>query len=146
MRRVFSPLTHPAPPAIPSLTMSRSGLPRWAALAMLPLLVGAVLLMHGLDATAGTVAPVSAVEHHHDTGPHDGGACDSCPGAHHALMACVAVVTAVGICRAARHLRSGIRFGGLSVAPRLVARAWARLCEAAPARAPVWVRLRVMHC
>lgn len=126
--------------------MSRSGLPRWAAFAMLPLLVGAVLLMHGLD--AGTSTPVTAGtagEHHHDTGTDHGRGCDSCPGPHHALMVCVAVVATIGTCRTARHLGSRLRV----VVPALrtqVSRAGALVAEVARPPVPGWVRLGVMRC
>ncbi len=126
--------------------MSRSGVPRWAALAVLPLVVGAVLLMHGLDASAGTPAPASApVEQHHRTGTDHHGACDSCPGPHHLVIVCVAVVATIGTCRATRHLSTRMRATVSAVAP-LAKGARTRLTHAAPLPGPVWVRLSVMRC
>jgi hypothetical protein len=128
--------------------MSRPGLPRWAALAALPVLVGAVLLMHGLDARAGgSVTPVSPVAERHETGhdhDHDRG-CDSCPGPHHLLAACLAVVATIGTCRAARHLTTRVR-SAIAAARHDASRVGAVLNELVRPPDPAWVRLSVMRC
>lgn len=130
--------------------MPRSGLSRSAALAALPLVVAAVLLMHGLDASAGTPGtPVATgtsavVEHHHDAGTDPHGSCASCPGPHHLVMVCVAVVATIGTCRAARHLSTSAR-GAIPAVRTLATRVRGLLIHAVPP-SPVWVRLSVMRC
>jgi len=119
--------------------------PRWAALAALPLLVGAVLLMHGLDAHAGAPATSStAVEHHHDSGAGHDRSCDSCPGPHHVLVVCLAVVAAIGTCRATRHLTT-VR-AAVPAARCLASRARFVLADMVRPPDPAWVRLSVMRC
>lgn len=126
--------------------MPRSGVPRWAALAALPLVVAAVLLMHGLDASAGAPAPATAsAEHHHSAGTDHHGTCDSCPGPHHLVMACVAVVATIGTCRAARRLSTRMR-AGVPAVRTVATRARSLLIDAMPPPGPVWVRLSMMRC
>lgn len=117
-------------------------LPRWAALFAVPLLAGAVLVMHGASAdTAHAGAPAheahSAAAHHDDDAD-----CTSCV-VSHLLVACVAVIamgTAVSAAR--RHLSGRLRVGRTVVAPSLrrVRDVLLRPPE------PAWVRLTVMRC
>lgn len=127
-------------------------LPRWSALLALPVLVGAALLMHGMEAGASAPAVASAstttaVEPHaHDehASPvgHDDGACDHC--ASHVMAACVAVLATVTALRASgRSLRTAsvVRTAGEVPAPsRRV------LAEVLRPPDPAWVRLAVMRC
>jgi hypothetical protein len=83
--------------------MSPRRLPRWTALLILPLLVGALLAMHGLDAraTAGPIDGATAASTHpHDRdrpADHDDAHCTTCA-AGHVMAACVAIVaTVVGL-------------------------------------------------
>lgn len=121
---------------------------RWSPLLVLPLLVGALLVMHGLDARAdGTpsegVRSISA--HPHEvadpgTGSADGH-CAACA-AGHVVAACVAIVASVAGLRAARPI--------LGAARRLLVAAAAAVVRAGggPLRPPppAWVRLAVMRC
>lgn len=115
----------------------------WVALLALPVLVGAVLLMHGLDAGTHTTAAASAAEASgHD---HDRAGCESCPGTHHVLAACVAVAATVATLRLARRTRCRFAVAGCSFAMQ-VCRAGSRLVEVARPPDPAWVRLSVMRC
>lgn len=115
----------------------------WVAVLALPLLVGAVLLMHGLDAGTHTPAAASAAEAGgHD---HDRAGCESCPGTHHVLAACVAVAATVTTLRVARRTRSRFPVAGRSLAMQ-VGRTGSRLVELARPPDPAWVRLSVMRC
>lgn len=115
---------------------------------VLPLLVGAFLLMHGLDAQVGTgdVAEAAAaapghVEQAAQSESHGAEHCGGCA-VGHVMAACVAIiVTVVGVRIARRSLRTLL--STLVVA----ATGWARatselLCPPEPA----WVRLAVMRC
>jgi len=126
--------------------MSPLRLPRWTVLLVLPLLAGALLLMHGLDAGATTdelhaasgAAPRLAHRgetpaEHHDTG------CDSCVFGH-VVAACVAVVATVVGLRVARRA-TGTRMSTLVSALGRI-RAARRLRPPDP----TWVRLAVMRC
>jgi hypothetical protein len=128
--------------------MSPLRLPRWTALLVLPLLAGALLLMHGLDAGAttnglhGASAAVSTHAHEGDTPAehHDAG-CEGCA-VGHVMAACVAIVaTAVGL-RLARHA-TGTRLSALTLSAVSRIRA-ARQVLRPPD--PAWVRLAVMRC
>lgn len=142
-----------APQASTFTGMTRAGLPRWAAPALAALLVGAVLLMHGLDAGA-TPAPAgdrlaapAPIAHSASTGDHGSGAgCESCSRPHHFVAACVAVIAAVTVARAARHvtgrLAHGYGHGRLVVAGQLTRPRADRVSTPDPA----WVRLSVMRC
>ena len=119
---------------------------RWGLLA-LPLLVGALLLMHGLDTGgaetgSGRAAPVA--QGHDDTGAdgHDDGHCPGCD-VGHLLAACVAVLATVASVIATRrfHLRSAV-IRALKSALRRT-RPWRVLLR--PPK-PAWVRLEVMQC
>ncbi|MGH9275071.1 MAG: hypothetical protein ACRDZU_10525 [Acidimicrobiales bacterium] len=128
--------------------MSPFRLPRWTALLVLPLLVGALLLMHGLDAGATTSGPHGAVavasDHsHQDEAPaehHDAG-CDGCA-IGHVMAACVAIVATV----------VGLRIAWRVAGPRLPTFVDTAIGSARAARQllrppdPVWVRLAVMRC
>lgn len=122
-------------------------LPRWTVLLALPLLVGALLVMHGLDAGApdATMAhsPVEAMPHSHDhpapASPDDRG-CDHCLTGH-LIAACAAVVATVGAIR----LRRSTTVGRLAAAPhRVAARSLRILREVVRPPEPAWVRLGVM--
>lgn len=127
--------------------MSPHRIPGWTALLVLPLLVGAFLLMHGLDARAGTtgatvVAAVPAhVEQDGHAADHDDEHCIACAFGH-AMAACVAIVATVIGVRLTRRL-VGVRV------PTLVdaATRWARAVrEVLRPPEPAWVRLAVMRC
>ena len=70
---------------------------------VLPTLVGALLLMHGLDARAGdhhpettsASAPVVDTHPHDESTPAEHGHCVDCL-AGHVMAACVAIITAIG--------------------------------------------------
>jgi hypothetical protein len=125
---------------------------RWALLA-LPLLVGALLLMHGLDTgstESGTgpgtdpgTAPTAA--HGHDGAApdgHDDGHCASCDIAH-LMAACVAVLATIATFIAAHRLDArGTAIRRMRSAPRR------RLDWPDQLRPPepAWVRLAVMRC
>jgi hypothetical protein len=128
--------------------MSPLRLPRWTAVLVLPLLVGALLLMHGLDAGSTTdglhgasaIAPTHAHQgeapaEHHDTG------CDGCA-VSHVMAACVAIVaTVVGLRLARRAV--GVRVSTLVGSARDGIRAARQLLRPPD---PAWVRLAVMRC
>ena len=128
--------------------MSPLRLPRWTALLVLPLLAGALLLMHGLDAGTTTTGPHGAVavasdhpnqgetpaEHHHA----------GCPGCvvGHVMAACVAVVaTVVGLRLARRGIGTDLSTFVDAATGRVRA---ARQLLRPPD--PAWVRLAVMRC
>ena len=124
-------------------------LPRWAAVLFLPLLVGALLLMHGLDAggvESGGHGSLGVVSHEHSDEEssaehHDHSSCPECI-AGHVLASCVAVLAAVVVIRAAR------RFLAIAAAPVTVpvlAGWWDRFAVWRPPD-PAWVRLSVMRC
>ena len=125
-------------------------LPRWTWSLILLTLVGALLLMHGLDAQAGdthhsgTSASVGAVEEHpHDVlTPADHGHCVDCL-AGHVMAACVTIITAIGgLGLVRRHLVRG-RAAALAAA---VAGRVRGLVELPRPPDPAWVRLSVMRC
>jgi hypothetical protein len=128
--------------------MSPLRLPRWTALLVLPLLAGALLLMHGLDPGASTnglhTVPATTPTHAHQgetpSEHHDAG-CDGCV-VGHVIAACVAVAAAVV---------------GLRLARRWVGTRWATLVASVAGRVgavrallrppdPAWIRLAVMRC
>jgi hypothetical protein len=128
--------------------MSPLRLPRWTALLVLPLLAGALLLMHGLDAGATTdglhEASAAAPTHSHQgTSPaehHDPG-CDDCA-VGHVMAACVAIVATVVGLRVARRDAGGrvSTFVGSTTGRVGAARQLLRPPD------PAWVRLAVMRC
>ena len=125
-------------------------LPRWTWLLVLPMLVGALLLMHGLDAQAGethhsgTSASAGVVEEHpHDVlTPADHGPCVDCL-AGHVMAACVAIITAIGGLGLGRRLLTP---GSLAAPAAAVAGRVRGLVELARPPDPAWVRLSVMRC
>ena len=135
-------------PTVRSIAMSPLRLPRWTALLVLPLLAGALLLMHGLDAGATTDglhgASATATTHSHQgeaTAEHHDPGCDGCA-VGHVMAACLAiVVTVVGLGLARRAVGVGVSTvvdsatGGIRAARQLV-----RPPD------PAWVRLAVMRC
>ena len=137
----------PRPPtrAVRSGVMSPLRLPRWIALLALPLLAGALLLMHGLDAGANTTTGPHGAEatHAHEpeaSGEHHDGVCDGC--VDHVMAACIAIVaTAVGV-RLARRAAgtSASTVVGSTAAGVHAARQLLRPPD------PAWVRLAVMRC
>ena len=119
---------------------------RWALVA-LPLLAGAVLLMHGLDSRASerpTAALAQGMSHEHPgeaDESHDDGQCVDCH-LGHLMAACVAVfaavVTFVGGRRLRVHIAAAERVAGSTWGDR----AWGfRLRPPEPA----WVQLAVMQ-
>lgn len=127
-------------------------LPRWAWFLVLPLLVGGLLFMHGLDAHSrvshapGDMAtPATAIddEHFHDEStPAGDGHCVECLAGHVAAV-CVAIITTIAGVGMIRRLLAG---GALVALAATVAR-----CFRGPLgldRPPdaAWVRLSVMRC
>jgi hypothetical protein len=124
---------------------------RWSGLLVLPLLVGARLLMHGLDARVHIDpgpethrAPAATAGHPGGAEASDGHDDEHCPtcAAGHVMVACVAIVTAVAGLVLLR--RAAGRVVATLTAPtdhgvRLVHRVL-RPPE------PAWVRLAVMRC
>jgi hypothetical protein len=112
------------------------------------LLVGALLLMHGLDAGAGTnglhdVAAAAPAHDHPAETPaehHDEG-CEGCA-AGHVMAACVAIVATILGLRLARRV-AGIRLSTLVDAAIGRVRAARQLLRPPD---PAWVRLAVMRC
>jgi hypothetical protein len=135
--------------AVRSTVMS-TRLPRWTWLLVLPMLVGALLLMHGLVAQAGDThhsgAPVSAgivEEHPRDLlTPADHGHCADCL-AGHVMAACVAIITAIGGLGLGRRL---LTRGRRPVPSAAVIGRVRGLAELARPPDPAWVRLSVMRC
>jgi len=137
-----------------SIVMPMPRVTRWTGLLFLPLLVGALLLMHGLDARAGeshpsaTSAVAGAVEEHphaaatSDEHGHRGVHCADCT-ARHLMVACVAILTAVGGVGLVRRLVRRAHLAGSLVAVIDRSRA---LVELARPPDPPWVRLSVMRC
>lgn len=130
-----------------------SRLPRWTGLLFLPLLIGALLLMHGLDAHASEVVPGASASlaasaapeaHHHDNpvpaSDHHG--CVDCL-AGHLMAVCAAVITSIATIGLARRLLAG-RCLATSVAA-VAGRARA-VVELVRPPDPAWVRLAVMRC
>lgn len=123
---------------------------RWALLA-LPLLVGALLLMHGLDTGStepgtgtGTGTAHTAAHGHDEAAPdsHDDGHCASCDVAH-LMAACVAILATIATFIAAHRLYTrgtAIRRMTSAQRRRLDWRDLLRPPE------PAWVRLAVMRC
>jgi len=125
-------------------------LPRWTLLLVLPMLVGALLLIHGLDAYAGeshhgaasASGPVVEAHPHDQATPADHGHCVDCP-VGHVMAACVAIITAIGgVGLARRFLDRGI----LAAPAAAVTDRVRSLVELARPPDPVWVRLSVMRC
>ena len=131
-----------------SSSMSPLRFPRWTAALLVPLLAGALLLVHGLDAGAttsgshGAVAGAPEHTHHGDTpSEHHDVDCDSCA-VDHVMAACVAIVATVVRLRLARRAVRvrvstlvALAVGGIRAARQLL-----RPPE------PAWVRLAVMRC
>ena len=126
-------------------------LSRWTWLLVLPTLVGALLLMHGLNAHAGDAhrseaagsASVSAAHSHDESTPAEHGHCHDCL-AGHVMAACgVAIIAAIGGIALARRLlgRGGLVSPVLAVAGRVRG-----VVQLARPPDPAWVRLSVMHC
>ena len=128
--------------------MSPLRLPRWTALLVLSLLAGAVLLMHGLDASAtptghAGASVLPAVHSHEGDTPsaHQEAGCDGCA-VGHVVAACVAIVaTVVGLRLARRPV--GARVTTLVDTATGRIRAAGRLPRPPD---PAWVRLAVMRC
>lgn len=128
--------------------MSPRRLPRWTTFLVLPLLVGAFLLMHGLDARVGTTGAAEAaatapghVEQDAQSNDHGAEHCGGCA-VGHVMAACVAIiVTVVGVRLARRPI--GTLFTTLVVA----ATGWVRAThDVLRPPEPAWVRLAVMRC
>lgn len=128
--------------------MSPCRLPRWTTLMVLPLLVGAFLLMHGLDARASTngvaEAAAAAPGHVEQDGQSENHGAEHCGGCAvgHVMAACVAIIaTVVGVRLARRPLRT------LITTLVVAATQWARATrEVLRPPEPAWVRLAVMRC
>ena len=133
-------------------------LPRWTWLLVLPMLVGALLLMHGLDAGAGdhhspaaaTAAPAVDAHAHTEPGVHldasasvpEDGHCLDCL-AGHVMAACMAIITTiVGIGLARRRLGGGL----ITALAATLERAASGLVESQRPPESAWVRQSVMRC
>lgn len=129
---------------------------RWGALVLLPLLAGALLVMHGLDTgvAGGQVATehVATTDSHTDSDSHPDGdrhgsasdhGCAGCAAAH-MMVACVAVLaaTAAGY-QLARCIGGHPR--PVNAAHALV-RAARGIGDLLRPPDPAWVRLAVMRC
>jgi hypothetical protein len=128
--------------------MSPLRLPRWTALLVLPLLAGALLLMHGLDAGASTaglhgVAAAAPTHDHRAETPaeHRDAGCDGCTFGH-VMAACVAIAATVVGLRLARR-GTGTRLSTLVASSTGRIRAARQLLRPPD---PAWVRLAVMRC
>lgn len=123
---------------------------RWTGLLVLPLLVGALLLMHGLDArvsadsVVGEPPVANAAAGHLEDAPsagHDDEHCASCA-AGHVMVACVAIVGVVaGLVLLRRVL--GRVVATLAVTTDDGVRLVQRVLRPPE---PAWVRLAVMRC
>jgi hypothetical protein len=120
---------------------------RWALLA-LPLLIGAVLLMHGLDAgsteslTGSTT--VREVSHGHTAdapAAHDDSHCSSCH-LGHVMAACLAVLATCAALAALRRTGLGGRAGALTAIALVGGRGWVQPPRSRP---PTWLVLAVMQ-
>jgi hypothetical protein len=127
--------------------MSPSRLRRWIALLALPLLAGALLLMHGLDVGANASglheASAAAPEHSHEgktPAEHHDGACKGC--VDHVMAACVAIVATVVGVRLARRV-AGTSVSTVAGSAAAGVRAARQLLRPPD---PAWVRLAVMRC
>ncbi|MGK2949644.1 MAG: hypothetical protein ACSLFP_13810 [Acidimicrobiales bacterium] len=124
-------------------------LPRWTWMLVLPMLVGALLVMHGLDAQSsvshqsGMLASAGVIEEHphDDPVPAEHGHCVECLAAH-VMAVCVAVITAVGGLTLVRRLVRGTVAAPVAAAAGRVQ----GLVELARPPDPAWVRLSVMRC
>lgn len=124
-------------------------LPRWTWLILLPMLVGALLLMHGLDGQASdshrseAAASSSVVPgHSHDESPPGNhGHCVDCL-AGHVIAACVAIFAAIGGLGLVRRFPTS---GSPAAPARAVAGRVRGLVELARPPDPVWLRLSVMR-
>lgn len=146
--------------AIPSIVMP-TPLTRRAWLLVLPMLVGALLLMHGLEARVGAhhpapvVAPAAAVDVGSRVDPGDqlhvvglrsmSGEHDDCAGclAGHVMAACVAVITAIGGAALVRRL---LARATVAASATLTAARMQGLAGFARPPDPPWGRLSVMRC
>lgn len=125
-------------------------LPRWTWMLVLPLLAGALLLMHGLDSHAGDAHPVGdssapsvvQVHSHDESTPGEHEHCLDC-WAGHVVAACVAIITAVGGIGLGRRLLARISLAILATALAGRVRGVAELARPPD---PAWVRLSVMRC
>ena len=121
-------------------------LSRWTAVLVLPLLAGALLLMHGLDAGASEAAPHASVSgsaphEHHSAPAHDEDhGCDDCAG--HLMAACLAVVASIATFSLARRM---IRGRWTTSTPSILSHLIRRARELLPPPDPVWVRLAVIQ-
>lgn len=113
---------------------------------ILPTLVGALLLMHGLDVQVGrshaALSGAAGVVHEHpagEDGPEENEHCAECV-AGHLLSVCLAVLTAV----AAGWLLGRPGPGPVAVAAATPLARWAGRSLGPPG--PGWIRLSVMRC
>lgn len=124
--------------------MRRGAVARGIGFVALPLLVLALLFMHGLSARADSAGPAHSVPSHDQGVPS--GHHDDCPDClHHLVATCVAVLSAFAAWRRVR------RFAGRSLLGHKAARDDGR-ASAGPLRPlgrppdPAWIRLGVMRC
>lgn len=137
----------------------------WPALVVLPVLVGALLLMHGLEGAAASAHPTAVQKASHAHAASDGGAlagdrapaaaaalpadageqrCEQCA-VHVIAVACMAVVTTVATTLCARHrkaTRAGAPAPSLAGAARALPLARSGLWRPPE---PAWVRLAVIQ-
>lgn len=111
------------------------------------MLVGTLVLMHGLAAHAGNdhaPAPTATAAAHggHDNAPADHDSCADCLDVGNVMAACMAIVAAVAGVRLAR--RALARGDGIPLLAVTVDRVQ-RLVESTREPDPAWVRLAVMR-
>ena len=121
-------------------------LSRWTVLLVLPLMAGALLLMHGLVAGASedaSHASMSEATSHEHPAPasHEERHCEGCV-AGHLMAACVAVVASVATVSFSRRAIRGPRTATPLAETGLLRTARELLRPPDPA----WVRLAVMRC
>jgi hypothetical protein len=124
-------------------------LPRWIALLALPVLVAALLLMHGLDAPAGASGGhgESAEASPHPPGaeaPAAGQEAQACPTCvtGHVMVACLAVVATIAALHVVVRAAALPLVASVDAASRRVLAAGQLLRPPDPA----WIRLAVMQC
>jgi len=124
--------------------MRRRAAARAIGFVALPLLVLALLFMHGLSArpdAAGSSQGATSHEHGATPGHHDD--CPDC--LHHLVTTCVAVLTALAAWRLTRRLADrsplGVDPGAGDGAP-----VWRTLKPLGRPPDPAWIRFGVMRC
>lgn len=129
---------------VASRGMRRGAAARGIGLFALPLLVLALLFMHGLSARPDAAGSShGALSHEHGAAP---GHHDDCPDClHHLVTTCVAVLSALAIWRLTRRL-VGRSPADRELTPDDGAAVWGTLRPLGRPPDPPWIRLGVMRC